>query len=70
MVKLYITHLTINTCHSYIVENTKKALDEWYIKHCGVSSPAGFWKDICDICKTKCSRSDDINNVSVSYITF
>lgn len=33
MTKLYITHITVRSCRSYIVENNKQSINEWYQKH-------------------------------------
>lgn len=70
MTKLYITHITIHNCHSYVVENNKQSINEWYQEHIGQNISDALWSDICEICPTGCSRDDEANNVSIRRITF
>ena len=52
MTKLYITHITVRSCRSYIVENNKQSINEWYQKHIGQNISDTLWSDICEICPT------------------
>lgn len=70
MTKLYITHITVRSCHSYIVDINKQSINEWYQEHIGQNISDTLWSDICEICPTGCSRYDELNNVSFRRITF
>ena len=70
MTKLYITHITVRSCRSYIVDNTRQAVNTWYQTHIGNDISDEMWNDIYEICPTGCSRYDELNNVSFRQITF
>lgn len=70
MIKLYITHITVRSCRSYVVENNKQSINEWYQEHIGHNISDALWSDICEIRPTGCSREDEANNVIIRQITF
>ena len=70
MKMLCLTHITQNSCHTYLLKNTYDEINEWYTQYIGQSISIEFWNDICKNCPTNCSRSDDDNNIIVTYMTF
>ena len=66
-IKLYITHMSIHRCRSFLIENTKDALSEWYREELNIELPEEFWNDLCTFGPTGCTRIDEVNNVSVKY---
>ena len=65
--QLYITHMTVKLCKSYLIENDKIALNEWYKQHVGVELSDEFWNELVELGPTYCTRSDEANHVYISY---
>lgn len=65
--QLYITHMTVNLCRSYLVNNNKVDLNEWYKQHVGVELSDDFWNELVELGPTYCTRADNTNNVFISY---
>lgn len=62
----YITHLKYNSCRSYLVENTKLSLNEWYNEHTDLSFTDELYEQIISYCSSGCTWRDFENHISIA----
>ena len=62
----YITYLRCNTCRSYLIDNSKSALCDWYKEHTDIEFTDELYDRIIEFCGYGCTWRDLENHISIA----
>ena len=62
----YITYLKSNNCRSYLIENSKVALNDWYKEYTNIDLTDELYERIVEYCGYGCTWRDLENHISIA----